>query len=182
MKNLSKYIEEKLIVNKDYSCDTKINYLDKNIDELYLIRFRPEEESIYIDIIRNLLIKPIVHYNIKRTEYELSGDFVESSGKYEDAQFTLDSHGFLYKLKTAYEIKYDMLLHPSYVQEFKKFIDSFVKQYNIKYSFEDILNIFNLEYDDDSLNHNAVKGKKYVLSVTMNAGKIDSLQKHLRNK
>lgn len=99
MKNLSKYIEEKLIVNKDYSCDTKINYLDKNIDELYLIRFRPEEESIYIDIIRNLLIKPIVHYNIKRTEYELSGDFVESSGKYEDAQFTLDSHGFLYKLK-----------------------------------------------------------------------------------
>ena len=75
-----------------------------------------------------------------------------------------------------------MLLHPSYVQEFKKFIDSFVKQYNIKYSFEDILNIFNLEYDDDSLNHNAVKGKKYVLSVTMNAGKIDSLQKHLRNK
>lgn len=182
MKNLSEYIEEKLIVNKNYSCDTKIDYLDKNIDELYLIRLRPEEESMYIDIIKNLLIKPLVHYNIKRTEYTLSGDFVESSAKYQKAQFTLDSHGFLYKLNTSYEVTYDILLHPSYIYDFKKFIESFVKQFNTKYSFEDILNMFNLDYDDDSLNHNAVKGKKYVLSITMNPWKIDSLQKHLRNK
>lgn len=179
MKNLSEYIEEKLIINKNYSCDAKIDYLDKNIDELYFIRFRPEEESIYIDIIKRPLIKPIVHYNIKRTEYELCGDFMLCSAQFKDAQFTLDSHGFLYKLNTAYEIKYDMLLHPSYVHDFKKFVDSFIKQYNTKYSFEDILNMFNLEYDD-SLNVNAVKGKQFMLSASMNKEKLNILKNILK--
>ena len=175
-------LNEKLIINKNYSSNNAVDYLDSNIDEFYLIRLRPDSWTdnyfIYIDIITNPFIELVVDKPNKKI-YELSGKFLLCDARYTRAQFNPDSHNFLFRWNTAFEDRYDLLLHPFYASEFKKFIESFVKNYDVTYLVDEIFNMFNLDYDNIP---NELKNKEYMISDMFDDIRFSILKKHLRNK
>ena len=178
MKPLNKYIEEKLIINKNYNPYNVIDYLDSDIDEFYLIRLWPDDKYIYIDIITKPYLA-LINDNPDKKLYELTGNFYLCDAHYTRAQFISDSHNFLFRWNTAFEDRYDLLLHPFYTYEFKKFVESFDKKYDVAYFVDEIFAMFNLDYDSIP---DKLKNKEYTLSDTISDTRLSILKKHLRNK
>lgn len=178
MKTLTQHVAEKLIINKNYSSDNAIDYLDSNINEFYLIRLYPDDKYIYIDIITKPRIVLVVDKPDKKI-YGLTGDFLLCDARYTQAAFKYDSHGFLFRWNTSFQNRYDLLLHPFYASEFKKFVESFDKKYGVTYFVDEIFDMFNLDYDSIP---DELKNKEYPLSDDMNDTRLIILKKHLRNK
>ena len=171
-------IDEKLIVNKNYSSDNAIDYLDSNIDEFYLIRLWPDDKFIYIDIITKPYLELVVDKPNKKI-YELTGNFYLCDAHYTRAQFKPDSHAFLFRWNTAFEDRYDLLLHPFYTSEFKKFVESFDKKYDVTYFVDEIFAMLNLDYDNIP---DELKNIEYMISDLINDTRLSILKKYLRNK
>ena len=175
MRTLTQHIAETLIVNKNYSSDNAIDYLDSNIDEFYLIRLWPDDKYIYIDIITKPYLELVVDKPDKKI-YELTGNFLLCDAHYTRAQFKPDSHNFLFRWNTAFQNRYDLLLHPFYASEFKKFVESFDKKYDVTYFVDEIFSMFYLDYDSIP---DELKNKEYPLSDDMNDTRLNILKKHL---
>jgi len=178
MKTLTQHVAEKLIINKNYSSNNAIDYLDSNIDEFYLIRLWPDDKYIYIDKITTPHLALVVDKPDKKI-YELSGNFLLCDAHYTQAAFKYDSHNFLFRWNTAFQDRYDLLLHPFYASEFKKFVDSFDKKYGVAYFVDEIFDMFNLDYDNIP---DKLKNKEYTLSDTISDTRLGILKKHLRNE
>ena len=145
MKTLNQYIQEKLIVNKNYK---SVSYDFSNVKELYLIRFIKNNKSknyIIIDIInvKSIIIKD-------DNDCILNGDFrMSSNAYYLNHVFKCDStNGTLYRddgIGILHLVFCDVLIHESLKGNFKKFVEDVLNNPNKTYFADDVFDILNIE-------------------------------------
>lgn len=149
MRTLTQRISEKLLVNKNY----KSPYYDfSNVMELYLIRFNTAkpENCIQIDIVDINKIK------MKDDDTcTVSGELILSNAHYLNCEFEYDSkNGILYRIDNMFRMHYDILLHQSLKDNFKKFVQEVFNDPERTYFADEVFNILNIEYQelDDKFN------------------------------
>ena len=143
MKTLNQYIQEKLIVNKNYK---SVSYDFNDVKELYLIRFIKNNKSknyIIIDIInvKSIIIKD-------DNNCILNGDFrMSSNAYYLNHVFKCDStNGTLYRDDgLPYSAFCDVLIHETLKGNFKKFVEYISKNPYETYSINDVFDILNIK-------------------------------------
>lgn len=153
MKTLSQRIDEKLVINKNYK---SVLYDFNDVEELYLIRFRnaKTEKYIQIDIVD---INKITMKNDNNCVVD--GELMLSNAHYLNCEFKYDlKNGILYRIDNLFKRHYDILLHQSLKENFKKFVEDIFDDPDKKYFPDEVFNIldiecpefeekFNVEYD-----------------------------------
>ena len=142
MKTLNQYIQEKLIVNKNYK---SVSYDFSNVKELYLIRFFVSDRiSVNIIDIKNIKMTYDKNYNSKCI---VKGDFrLWKNCYYLNHVFKCDStNGTLYRDDGLYSVFCDVLIHETLKGNFKKFVEYISKNPHETYSVNDIFDILNIK-------------------------------------
>ena len=142
MKTLNQYIQEKLIVNKNYK---SVSYDFNDVKELYLIRFFLSER-ITVDIIDIKNIKMTYDKN-HNSKCIVNGNFrLLKNCYYLNTVFKHDStNGILYRDDGPYARYCDMLIHETLKGNFKKFVEYISKNPHETYSADDIFDILNIK-------------------------------------
>lgn len=143
MKTLSQRIEEKLVINKSYK-DASYDFNDVN--ELYLIRFKDIKSEKYIQI-------DIIDINKITMKDDntciVSGEFMLSNAHYVTCEFEYDSkNGILYRIDNMFHSHYDILLHQSLKDNFKKFVQEALNNPDRTYFADEVFNILNIEFPE----------------------------------
>lgn len=149
MKNLKDILKESLRIGINDTPDPNIediDYTDPEIKEFYLVRFMPEEQKIFVDIINSIRIKLEIDKPDKKV-YNVSGDFsIIETNKYTNAAFTLDqSTGIIYRYVHAFTEYYDILIHPDYFKGFIKFVKSFINDEHATFYIDEVLDILGID-------------------------------------
>lgn len=143
MKTLNQHIQEKLIVNKNYK---SVSYDFSDVKELYLVRFfkknNKPENYITIDIIN---VESII---IKDDDIcILNGDFkLNDNAFYLKMKFKYDlTNGILYRIDSLFHLYFDILIHPSLKDKFKKFVEDVLNNPDKTYFADDVFDILNIK-------------------------------------
>ena len=154
MKTLNQHIQEKLIINQRFDEKLIINknyksvsYDFSNVKELYLVRFFEKKNAesqnyITIDIIN---IESII---IKDDDIcILNGDFkLNDNAFYLKMKFKYDlTNGILYRIDSLFRQYFDILIHPSLKDKFKKFVEDVFNNPDKTYFADDVFDILNIE-------------------------------------
>ena len=154
MKTLNQYIQEKLIINQRFDEKLIINknyksvsYDFSNVKELYLVRFFEKKNAesqnyITIDIIN---VESII---IKDDDIcILNGDFkLNDNAFYLKMKFKYDLiNGILYRIDSLFHQYFDILIHPSLKDKFKKFVEDVLNNPDKTYFADDVFDILNIE-------------------------------------
>ncbi len=143
MKPLTQRISEKLLINKNYK---DASYDLDDVTELYLIRFRDikSEKCIQIDIVD--INKIIMNDN---NTCIVSGELVLSNAHYLNCKFEYDSNnGILYRIDNMFHKHYDILLHQSLKDNFKKFVREVFNDPERTYFADEVFNILDIEFPE----------------------------------
>ena len=154
MKTLNQHIQEKLIINQRFDEKLIINknyksvsYDFSNVKELYLVRFFEKKNTesqnyITIDIINveSIIIKDDDNCII-------NGDFkLNDNAFYLNMKFKYDlTNGILYRIDSLFHQYFDILIHPSLKDKFKKFVEDVFNNPNKTYFADDVFDILNIE-------------------------------------
>ena len=143
MRTLTQRIEEKLLVNKNYK---DVSYDFSNVDELYLIRFKDAKSENYIQID----IVEINKITIKNDNTcTVDGELMLSNAHYLNCEFKYDSkNGILYRIDHLFKRHYDILLHQSLKDNFKKFVQEVLNDPDRTYFADEVFNILNIEFPE----------------------------------
>lgn len=145
MKTLSQHISEKLIINKNYK---SVSYDFNDVKELYLIRFNVAKTYKYINIdmvdVRDIIIPK------NNDIYNVSGLLTLLQARYFECEFDADNVNgiLLFHHKNEYYDgvrHFDILLHPSLKENFKKLVQNCFDNHDEKYFPNDIFKILNIE-------------------------------------
>ena len=140
---INQRFDEKLIINKNYK---SVSYDFSNVKELYLVRFFKKnivmQNCITIDIIN---VESII---IKDDDIcILNGDFkLNDNAFYLKMKFKYDLiNGILYRIDSLFHQYFDILIHPSLKDNFKKFVEDVLNNPDKTYFVDDVFDILNIE-------------------------------------
>ena len=145
MKTLLQHIKERLIINKDLKIVDDFYFDDAK--ELYLVRFDIISKSlncIQIDVIN---VREIVMH--ENNIYNVSGQFMLSQAHYYDCEFDADvTNGILLfssKYNNGDDVHFDVLLHPSLKENFKKLVQNCFDDPDERYFPDEVFKILNIK-------------------------------------
>ena len=140
---INQRFDEKLIINKNYK---SVSYDFSNVKELYLVRFfknnNKSKNYIAIDIIN---VESII---IKDDDIcILNGDFkLNDNLFYLKMKFKYDlTNGILYRIDSLFHQYFEILIHPSLKDKFKKFVEDVINNPDKTYFADDVFDILNIE-------------------------------------
>lgn len=139
MKRLETYIQEKLIINKNYRNPSKFN---SEVTELYLVRFFPADLSYGINILVDIIDVNRIIVGLKTCK--VTGSFYTEGASYKNCEFYIHND-ILWRWSPHFITRLDILLHPDKKKEFLEIVR--MGQEHKKISFEEALKIINVDYD-----------------------------------